>query len=108
MKKPSILLVILLYTLSAFAQKAQVTILDDDIDGSPLEKEFNVHKGSTHKSFLPAKEERDFALKDLKQIQKWDELKKDIFYMELKSKSISEQKYPEFSTQELKTLKEGR
>ena len=94
-------------TLIAFAQKANLTVVDPYMDATPLENEFNVNRPNNPNS-LPSKDERDIFLQKLtKKISQWDELKKDIFYMELKSKSISElqTKYPELSAKELKELK---
>lgn len=99
-----------LITSLAYAQKAQVLLIDEDIDGKELEQNFNVHKGSTHVSSIPPKAIRDEVLKGVKPAEKWDELQKDIFYMELKSKSVKElkKKYPELSEKELQFLKDKR
>lgn len=98
----------LLFSLNLYAQKAQVLILDEDIDASSLERNFKVHRGSNHVSSLPNKTERDEALKDVKEIQKWEEFKKDLLFMDIKSKSLSElsKKYPEISVDQLKEIKD--
>lgn len=97
----------LLISTFSFAQKAEVVILNDDIENEPLEKHFNVSRGSSHESSLPDKKTRDELLSDRKQVKDWEEFKKDLFYMDLKSKTLKEleQKYPAFSAQELTDLK---
>lgn len=105
-----LVLLLLFIVPIAHAQKAKVLLIDEDIDGKSLEKNFDVQKGSTHESSIPNKADRDLLLKGVKQASKWDELQKDIFYVELKSKSVKElkKKYPEFSEKELQLLKDKR
>ncbi len=105
---PSILLLIL--SPWALAQKAHVIILDPNIDSKELEKNFHVHRGSTHVSSIPDRKLRNSFLSDVDKVQKWDELKKDIFFIDLKNKDLStlKKKYPEFSKTELKSLKDIR
>lgn len=95
-------------SVSAFAQKAQITIIDPDINAEELKDEFDVHYGSTHVSSLPDKEIRDEVYDGIKTIKKWDELKKDIFFMDLKSMPNKNlyQKYPEISPSEFKFMKD--
>lgn len=95
---------------SVMAQKAEVLLLDEDIDGKELERNFNVHRGSTHVSSLPDRDAREMTLAEIPELKNWDELKKDIFFMDLKSKSLSQlkKKYPELKTKDLKFLKEKR
>jgi hypothetical protein len=108
--KTLITTLVFLFTSTSFAQKAHVTILDPNIDGKPLEGHFNVHRGSTYKKSLPSRELRDEVLSGVPKIQNWEELKKDILFMDLESKSIKElhKKYPELSEKELKGLKDRR
>lgn len=98
----------LLLTSNLYAQKAQILILDEDIDASSLERNFNVHRGSSHVSSLPDKAQRDEALKDVKAIEKWEEFKKDLLYMDIKSKSLPDlsKKYPEIPAKQLKDIKD--
>ena len=88
--------------------KGELLILDENIETKTLEKNFNIHRGSTHRSSLPDKGLRDQLLSKVKQAKGWDEYQKDAFYMDLKSKSLKElqTKYPNFSEKELKTLKD--
>ncbi len=107
-------LLLSLFLLCSFqqvwAQKAEVLLLDEDIDGKELERNFNVRRGSTHVSSLPDRDIREEALAGIPEIKNWDELKKDIFYMDLKSKTISQlrKKYPELKIKDLKFLKKQR
>ncbi|MCM2351577.1 MAG: hypothetical protein NDI69_16255 [Bacteriovoracaceae bacterium] len=106
-----ILMFLMLSCLSvANAQKAEVLLLDEDIDETELKEDFNVHKGSTHRSSIPDRDQRQMLLSKLSAIEKWDELKKDIFYMDLASKSVSQlkEKYPELKLKEIKMLKAQR
>ena len=105
------MLVVIIFTLfsnlSAFAQESKIQVI-------PLEKGLNTEalgKGFTHHPYpenkyptLPSKEERDNFFDEYKiseKIKSWDELKKDIFYMDLKKKKLStlQQKYPEFKNE---------
>lgn len=108
MNKLIFLLLSFLLSYSVYAQKAQVLILDENIDSRALERNFQVHRGSTHKSSLPDKAMRDELFQGLKEIQAWEEFKKDLFYMDLKKKPLNElkNKYPEFHEQKLKSLKD--
>lgn len=99
----------LLFTLSlaVSAQKANLLLIDENIDAQELEGNFNVKKGSTLKSYLPAKELRDTFLQAVPESRSWDEYQKDAFYMDIKNKSIKEihKKYPQFSREKISTLK---
>ena len=98
----------LMVSFSAFAQKANVIFIDPDMETKELEN-FNIQK-NTHESSIPDRDDREALLNQNSKTQNWDELKKDIFYMDLARKSVSElhKKYPELSTKELKQLKERR
>lgn len=104
------LFVLILIAPLAHAQKAKVLLIDKDIDEKELQQNFDVQKGSTHESSIPDKNVRDHFLKSVKATSKWDELQKDIFYMDLKSKSVKElkNKYPDISEKELQLLKDKR
>ena len=108
--KNLILTTFLLSATTVFAQKAHITILDPDIDSKEIKRNFNVHRGSTHKSSLPDRDLREEVLSGVELIEAWDELKKDIFFMDLKSKSIADlqKKYPELTIAEIKLLKDRR
>ncbi len=94
----------------SIAQKAQVLLLDEDIDGTSLEQNFNVQQGSTAKSALPDRDLREEVLSAVPAIENWDELKKDIFFMDLASKTIPQlkKKYPELKESQIKMLKDKR
>lgn len=110
MKKLMILPLITFMISTAQAQKAQLLVIDPDIDSSELEENFNVQRGSTFKSSIPEKSDRDAVLKAVPKTQEWDELEKDIFYMDLGRKSVEELKkqYPSLSLKEIKILKDRR
>ena len=105
-----IIFTLFICTTQAFAQRANVTILDSEVESKELERNFNVRRGSTHKSSLPDRDFREEVLSGVETVQKWDELKKDIFFMDLKSKSLAElkKKYPELTLAEIKSLKDRR
>jgi hypothetical protein len=100
----------MLMTPTISSAQVKVQIVDPDVDSSTLEKDYEVSRKSTQADSIPSKEARDEIFVNIKSIKKWDELKKDIFFMDLKSKSISElsAKYPEFSQSDLKSLKAKR
>ena len=98
-----------LISFPSFAQ-VQIQVVDPELDASSLEEKYNVqYKEKVHNS-LPDKDQRDELLEGVKAPLKWDELKKDIFYMDLKSKAIPEllKKYPDVNAQEMKHLKAKR
>lgn len=101
------IIIFLFISLSAHAQKVELLLIDENIDTSSLEDNFDVKKGSTLKSFLPPKDLRDHFLKDVPESKEWDEYEKDVFYMDLKNKSIKEitKKYPQFSKEKISFLK---
>ena len=105
-----ILLFIMLFSSTISWAQVKVQIVDPDVDSSTLEKDFEVSRKSTQANSLPSKETRDEIFIGIKSVKKWDELKKDIFYMDLKSKSLSELaiKYPEIADRDLKILKAKR
>ena len=100
-------LFLLLISVSAFAQKANVLIVDPDVDATELEKDFNVQRPAQAYA-LPDKEERDLVFRGIKSIAGYDELKKDILFMDLKKKAPADlmKKYPELSKQDIKTMLE--
>lgn len=108
--KKSLITLSLLFTSFVFAQKADLIVIDPDMDASSLKDNFNVHYGSTAQNSLPDLDQRDSLLFSVKETHKWDELKKDIFYMDLKSKPLDylESKYPEIKSSDLKKLKDNR
>ena len=107
MKKLIPLLILVSFTTLA---QVEVQIVDPHIDSSQLDGKYEVHKGFKTNKVLPNRDLREEVLKDVKVIQKWDELKKDIFFMDLERKSLSElvKKYPELKESELKFLKDKR
>lgn len=94
----------------SMAQRAQVLLLDEDINDEELRQNFNVNRGSSARSSLPDRDLRDEVLSAVPAIAKWDELKKDIFFMELASKTIPQlkKKYPELKESQIKMLKDKR
>jgi hypothetical protein len=104
-----ILFFTILLSNTSWAQ-VKVQIVDTDLDSTSLEKDYQVNKEVTSVNSLPDKEVRDELLDDLISIKKWDDLKKDIFFMDLKSKSLKDLsvKYPEVELKSLKFLKAKR
>lgn len=113
--KNLILISFLFIPFSLFAQSQtghpQLIVIDPHMDASELKGEFNIQKPRKSSTGLPTKYERDmfFTEHDSKMVG-WDELKKDIFFMDLKIKSVTDlhQKYPEFGLKELKEIKGKR
>lgn len=100
------LTLLLLLSFPALSQ-INIQVIDPDIDASDFEKDYRVKQEAEEFSSLPEIEKRDHVVKSVKASATWDELKKDIFYMDLKSKSLPDlvKKYPEVSQQQLKKLK---
>lgn len=104
------LILALIFSHYAFAQKAKMLVVGPKTETQRAIKEFDVEYAEPQLQILPEKIKRDAFLKNINQSKKWDEIRKDIFYMQLLSRSISElkAKFPEFSEIELKSLKEKR
>ncbi|HLT23238.1 MAG TPA: hypothetical protein VKZ84_07335 [Bacteriovoracaceae bacterium] len=107
MNKLIISTLLVTFALTTYAQKADLLLIDENIDASSLEKDFNIHKGSKLKSFLPDKAERDRFLKLVPESTSWEEYQKDAFFMDIKKKSVDEihRKYPHFSKDKISRLK---
>lgn len=98
---------LLIFAQRTFAQKADLLLIDEDIEASSLEQNYRIHKGSTLKSFLPPKEQRDAFLVFVPESKEWDEYQKDVFYMDFLKKPISEiqKKHPQYTKEKIKELK---
>lgn len=109
MKYVLLCLLTLCFASAALAGKAKVFVIDSDIETAEIGEEFDVQTAS-HDSVLPDKNERDDFLSGLEQVKEWDEWEKDLFYMNLKHKSLDEleKKYSSFSREELAKMKEKR
>lgn len=105
--KHFLLFILLLPTLAFAQQKPKVLIVDPDLDSAPLEKEFSIQKPAQHYA-LPDKDQRDLVVSGIKSVEKFDELKKDILYMDLKSLKEEDvrKKYPELSPMDIRKMKE--
>lgn len=107
MKK--ILYLFFAYSIIAQAQdkSVKVQVFDPDIDSRSLEEKYQVNNNPNTFSSLPNKKERDKVLSSYPLTNKWDELKKDIFFMDIKNKALEEliSKYPEFKKNDFINLK---
>ena len=103
--KLCLFLSLFIFPFRAFAQKAKVLIIDPRIETKDLATNFDVERPVYHSS-LPKRNLRDKTLAGIQSSKAWDEVKKDIFYMDLKSKNLNDlkKKYPEVSTDELKKV----
>ena len=110
MKNTILFIITLTMSSLTYAQKAKVLIVDPDIDATELEKDFEVQRPAKPHNVLPDKDLRDEVLSVVKTVQGWDELKKDILFMDLKSKDLKQltEKYPELKESELKGLQDRR
>lgn len=99
---------LLTFSFVAFAQQAKVLIVDPDIDASEL-KGHKIERPAQAYS-LPDREEREDLFAGFDAVKNYDELQKDILFMDLKSKTIKQlqKKYPELMVSDLKKMKEKR
>lgn len=107
MKNLTILFFLFSLTANAQNQGVQVFVVDKYIDSSTLEKKYQVTRKPQWFNNLPKRAVREEFFQDVNLPASWDELSKDIFYMDLQSKKLNELivKYPEFKDDELKRLK---
>lgn len=110
MKK--LIFIICVFSLNVYAENrgVQVYVTDEFIDSSSLEKKYEVTRVPDKDETLPDLETRDGFLREVDAANHWDDLKKDIFYMDLKFKTLKAlvAKYPEIREEELKALKGKR
>jgi hypothetical protein len=102
-----------LFTLLSFAaySQVQIQVVDPDVDPASFEREgYQVQSKPSHYNVIPEMDKRDTLFQGVKLPAKWDQLDKDIFYMDLKSKSMDQLKlkYPNLSEKLLKDLKAKR
>lgn len=101
---------LIIISTTVFAQQA--ILLEEGASSPELEKTNKVQKPVPPKNSLPARAEREqfFADNWKEGLKDYDELEKDLLYMDLKSKTILElrQKYPELTPKELEELQTKR
>ncbi len=105
-------MLVMMFSLSAFAEEPKAILMDEGATSPELDKTHNVQKAKPPRNILPGKAERDqfFADNWKDGLKDYDELEKDLLYMDLKSKTILElkAKYPELTARELEELKTKR
>lgn len=104
---------LILFSLLSFAAYAQVQvqIIDPEIDPDTFNGDgYSVQTKEIRHNVIPEMDKREKIFEGVKLPAKWDQLDKDIFYMDLKSKSIEklQLKYPDISVKQLKQLKAKR
>lgn len=104
---------LILFSLLSFAAYAQVQvqIVDPEIDPDSFKGDgYQVETKEKTYNVIPEMDKRDTFFSGVKLPVKWDQLDKDIFYMDLKSKTLEqlEKKYPTFPQKQLKELKAKR
>lgn len=102
-----------LFSLLSFAAYAQVQIqvVDPDVDPASFEGDhYQVKTKSLEHDAIPEIEKRDAFFENTALPARWDQLDRDIFYMDLKSKSLEklQRKYPDFDIRKLQALKAKR
>lgn len=105
-----IIILISVFSLHSYSQ-VEIQVVDPTLDTKPLEGQgYKISKKSASHNALPDKNLRDSLLSEIPATKKWDQLQKDIFYMELKQKSLNhlEKKYPQISKKQLEELKDKR
>lgn len=105
-----IFILVCCFSFFSMAQ-VQVQVIDPHLDIKGLEeKGYDVTNESKDYSALPDKSQRDEILNSIPQTKGWDQVERDIFYMNLRSKSINElkMKYPSIPEHLLKKLKVQR
>jgi hypothetical protein len=99
-----------LFSLLSFAaySQVQIQVVDPDVDPASFEGDgYQVQTKPSNYNVIPEMDKRDTLFQGVKLPAKWDQLDKDIFYMDLKSKSMDQLKlkYPNLSEKLLKDLK---
>lgn len=109
MKKLFILLFV--FSINSHAQvqpgRAKVLVIDPNVDTTELEKKYTVEKPAPSNFVVPNLNDRDKFFERVVFPDSWDDLKKDIFFLELRSKSINDliKKYPDLKESDIKNLK---
>jgi hypothetical protein len=106
------LMLVLMFSLPAIAEEPKAILLDEGATSSELDKSHEVQKARPPRNILPGRAEREqFFTDNWKDgLKDYDELEKDLLYMDLKSKTVLElkSKYPELSPKELEELQTKR
>jgi hypothetical protein len=106
------LMLVFLFSTFAIAEEPKAILLDEGATSAELDKTHEVQKAKPPRNILPGKAERDqfFADNWKDGLKDYDQLEKDLLYMDLKSKTILElkSKYPELSPKDLEDLKTKR
>jgi hypothetical protein len=91
----------------AFAQ-LQIQVVDPSLESTYFEERHIVNRTPKVISHLPQKEKRDQVLNTIQLPSHWDELNKDIFFVDLQTKTIKDLllKYPEIEPRQLEKLKD--
>jgi len=107
----NLLLISFFISILAFAESHQggpkILLTDPEADTTELEKSYTVEKAAPPPFAMPDLNERDRFFEGVIFPESWDELKKDIFFMELKSKTFEDlvKKYPDLKKSDIHKLK---
>ncbi len=96
-----------LITTSVYSQiNMHIVNEEDQPAAQELEKKYNVTHKAKDPKVMPDKHSRDAFLEGSGIPQDWDELDRDIFYMDLKTKSFAEvkNKYPKIDPKTIQEL----
>lgn len=87
--------------------KANLFVVDQEIEADSLADQFTISKEQADLKVFPKKEIIDAFLENEEFARDWDELEKDIFYMNLKTRKMDylKKKYPHISSEKLRELK---
>lgn len=110
MKKLSFLFLIISFTAYAQNSGVKVFITDENIDSSTFDKKFEVQRKPIKNNSVPDRTARENFFNNFEIPKDWDELDKDMFYMDLHNKSLRDliKKYPDYKERELSKLKDER
>lgn len=87
--------------------KIKLLIIDKEISAKHLEKTYAIEYPDNPPPIFPSIEKRDHFFIGVEFPKSYDDLQKDMLYMELKTLPLTEltEKYPELEPNELKRLK---
>lgn len=99
-------LCLFLFVTAAHAQKAQLIVVDPQVNAEALSDQYEIHRPAPSDNKFPTRAEREKSLRGLSSVNDWDELKRDLFYMDLKKLPLKDlkKKYPEVSEKDYSTL----
>jgi hypothetical protein len=90
--------------------RPKIIFINKDIDGKEFAKKYDIEKPMEPLNVIPDLQERDDFFSGMKFPESWDDLNKDMFYIDVHQRPLSFliEKYPEIKKDEIVRLLEKK